>query len=365
MVELGNAMKGFSGLTVLTLVFLVASVSVVLNNRTVSRRSRRVFICVLLALFCIAAIDWFVVATSGQYPELRVFQAVCMALTFAVAPFLPVAIANAIFPAKYVRWMFILLVVHAVFQIGSIFGGYVFWIDENNVYHRGPLYIVYMAVYSVASLYLVIESVRMGRAYQSSIIAIVAVLACLVTGVLIQVFDSTVRMTWPAVAMTVILFFAYYSDMVLRADALTKLLNRRSYEEFIARPKLPCVVMVIDVDDFKHVNDTYGHAYGDECLSTIATCIRKTFGMAAWCYRTGGDEFAVMLTRRLDEADAFAASLKDAIARVRVEDERMPSVSIGYAVANAACTDFEAVIEAADKAMYESKRQEKLAVQAK
>ena len=70
-----------------------------------------------------------------------------------------------------------------------------------------------------------------------------------------------------------------------------------------------------------------------------------------------------MLTRRLDEADAFAASLKDAIARVRVEDERMPSVSVGYAVANAACTDFEAVIEAADKAMYESKRQEKLAVQ--
>ena len=123
--------------------------------------------------------------------------------------------------------------------------------------------------------------------------------------------------------------------------------------------------MVIDVDDFKHVNDTYGHAYGDECLSTIATCIRRTFGMAAWCYRTGGDEFAVMLTRRLDEADAFAVSLKAAVARVRAEDERMPSVSVGYAAANATCTDFEAVVEAADKAMYESKRQEKVAAQAK
>lgn len=365
MVELGDAIKGFTGLTALTLAFLVASASVVLNNRTVSRRSRRVFICVILALFCIAAIDWFTVVTSGQYPELRTLHAVLMALTFAVAPFLPVAIANAIFPAKYVGWVFILLAVHAAFQLGSIFGGYVFWIDENNAYHRGPLYIVYMVVYTVTALYLVIESVRMGRAYQSSIIAIVAVLACLLIGVIIQVFDSTVRMTWPAVSMAVLLFFAYYSDMVLRADPLTKLLNRRGYEEFVARPKLPCVAMIIDVDDFKHVNDTYGHAYGDECLTAIAACIRRAIGSAGLCYRTGGDEFAVMLMRRIDEADAFAAAVKNAIARVHEEDGRMPSVSIGYVTAGATCTDFEAVIEAADKAMYESKRQEKLVDQAK
>ena len=356
MLALTEATRSFTGLTAVTLVFLVASAAVVLNNRTVERHSRRVFLDCLLALFVISAVDWFTYVTSGQFPELRGTHAVLMAITFSAAPFLPVAIAYAVFPAKHAKWVFVLLVVHAMFQFGSIIGGYVFWVDEANVYHRGPLYFVYMIVYTVTALYLVVESVRMGRAYQSSIVAIVAVLACLLTGVLIQVFDSSVRMTWPAVSMTVMLFFAYYSDMVLRADALTKLLNRRSYEEFVARPKLPCVVVVIDVDDFKHVNDTYGHAFGDECLVLIASLIRRTFGAAGLCYRTGGDEFAVIMTKRLAEADVLSAALKDAIASARKEDSRLPGVSTGYSAASATCEDLQAVIDAADKAMYESKR---------
>lgn len=359
MLVFDDSTKLFTGLTVLTLAFLVASSAVILNNRTVSRLSRRVFLDSMLALFFIAAVDWFTYVTSGQFPELRYIHTVLMAATFAVAPCIPVAIADAIFPAKNVKWIRALLILHVVFQIGGIFGGYVFWVDEANVYHRGPLYVVYIAMYIVSALYLVVESVRMGRAFQSSIVAIVAVLVLLLVGVIMQVIDSNVRTTWPAVAMTVLLFFVYYSDMVLRAEPLTKLLNRLSYEEFLEKPKLPCVAVIIDVDDFKHVNDTYGHAYGDECLVCIATLIRRTFGSVGLCYRTGGDEFAVMMTKRLVDADELAQELKDAVARAQVEDDRLPSVSVGHSGISANRADLESLIEAADKAMYETKRAEK------
>lgn len=355
MLEIIQANRWFTGITILTLVFLVASAAVILNNRTVDRLSRRVFLDSLLALFVISAIDWFTYVTSGQFPELRGAHATLMALTFSVAPAIPVAIADSVFPANNVKWIRALLVAHAVFQVGSIFFGYVFWIDENNVYHRGQLYFVYMVVYNVAALYLVIESVRMGKAYQSSIVAIVAVLLCLLIGAGIQVLDSSVRTTWPAVSMTVLLFFTYYSDMVLRAEPLTKLLNRRSYEEFLAKPKLPCVIVVIDVDNFKHVNDTYGHAFGDECLVRVAAGIRRTFGAMGLCYRTGGDEFAVIMTKRLEEADALCESLKGTVERMRLEDDRMPSVSAGCSLARAG-SDLAEIINEADKAMYESKR---------
>ena len=359
MFELSETMELFTGAMVVTLVFLVASAAVVLNNRTVDRLSRRVFFDVIIALFFISAMDWFTVFTSGRYPELRGVHTIMMAVTFAIAPAIPVAIADVVFPAKNVKWIRILLIAHGLFQFGSIFFGYVFWVDESNVYHRGSLYIGYMVVYTVSALYLVVESVRMGRAYQSSFVAIASVLACLVIGVLIQVFNPAVRTTWPAVAMTVMLFFSYYSDMVLRAEPLTKLLNRRSYEEFIAKPKLPCVVVVIDVNDFKHVNDTYGHAFGDECLVRIAALIRRSFSAVGLCYRTGGDEFAVFMTKRLADVELFANALEDAIARAQAEDERLPGVSIGYAAAGADYADFEAAIEAADKGMYESKRASK------
>ncbi len=359
MPELSEALQYFSGMNILTLVFLTAGATVILNNRTVERLPRRVFLDSLMALFLIVLIDWLTHITSGSYPELRYVHTVLLAITFALAPCIPVAIADAIFPAEHVKWIRILLVVHAVIQVGSIFGGYIFWIDESNEYHRGPLYAIYMLVYIIALLYLVVESVRMGRAFHSSILAIVMVLACLLVGVFMQVFNSSIRTTWPAVAMTVVLFFVYYSDMVLRAEPLTKLLNRRSFEEYIEDPKLPCVVVIIDVDNFKRVNDTHGHVYGDECLVKIAGLIRRSFGLAALCYRTGGDEFAVFITMRLSDAETLIGAFKDAVARVQKDDPRLPNVSVGYAIADSDCTNIETVIDAADKAMYEAKNRAK------
>lgn len=63
--------------------------------------------------------------------------------------------------------------------------------------------------------------------------------------------------------MGVVLFFQLYADMVLRTDSLTGLLNRHAYGEFLADPPLPRAVVLIDVNNFKRVSDTYGHPFGD------------------------------------------------------------------------------------------------------
>lgn len=62
------------------------------------------------------------------------------------------------------------------------------------------------------------------------------------------------------------------------------------------------VLVVFDVDDFKQINDRYGHLQGDLCLAEIGRCIKKAYARSGYCYRTGGDEFCVLMENADREA---------------------------------------------------------------
>lgn len=113
--------------------------------------------------------------------------------------------------------------------------------------------------------------------------------------------------------------------------------------------------MLIDVDNFKKVNDTYGHAFGDECLRAIAHLMRKAFGSSGLCFRTGGDEFTVMVTKRQKEVTTFVEKLEQLVREAQTDEPRLPSVSVGVARA-AVGADLQSVINEADERMYDAKR---------
>ena len=86
-------------------------------------------------------------------------------------------------------------------------------------------------------------------------------------------------------------------------DGLTMLLNRTQYEKDLERIKPPAVIINMDVDDFKQINDTSGHAAGDYYLRQIAEVIRTVYGRHGDCYRYGGDEFSLILTKNLHQME--------------------------------------------------------------
>jgi diguanylate cyclase (GGDEF)-like protein len=114
------------------------------------------------------------------------------------------------------------------------------------------------------------------------------------------------------------------------------------------------VVVYIDLDNFKHVNDAYGHGRGDDVLRTMADAARSTLRRGDVLARIGGDEFALLLVdASADEARAVVGRL-----RMRFEELTAPygtSFSAGLAIANGAVTGPE-LVAAADHAMYEEKR---------
>ncbi|WP_104524304.1 sensor domain-containing diguanylate cyclase [Blastococcus atacamensis] len=149
-----------------------------------------------------------------------------------------------------------------------------------------------------------------------------------------------------------------------RTDPLTGLLNRTAFNEQLAAatnevdPAAPPAVLFVDVDDFKNINDTLGHAAGDELLLVVASRLSAQVRGGDVVARLGGDEFALLLTgadgeRLRDVADrlltAMRAPLEIAGRAVTV------TASIGGALAEPGCSA-ERLLHRADTAMYTAKR---------
>lgn len=117
-------------------------------------------------------------------------------------------------------------------------------------------------------------------------------------------------------------------------------------------------VVILDINDFKNVNDTYGHDYGDTVIQSVAAIIRRSFHKHYTCYRFGGDEFAIIgretnqkkLERRL------RLMTKD-LAEMRGEGKPLPTISYGYSIFNEGeIFDFHKILKEADAQMYRYKK---------
>lgn len=148
-------------------------------------------------------------------------------------------------------------------------------------------------------------------------------------------------------------------------DVLTNLYNKRYWEEeaesvfktFRENGK-DCVVMVIDCDNFKKINDTFGHLAGDKVLKHVGHVLSEIQGVSAIAARLGGDEFAVLMETTLEQAEKIAEEVKTKIASSRdyYELESDFSVSIGLTRFELADQSFTDTFERADKHLYKDKK---------
>lgn len=131
------------------------------------------------------------------------------------------------------------------------------------------------------------------------------------------------------------------ADQLARVDALTGLKNRRALEEAIAvaaaaarRHERPLCALVSDLDNFKRVNDTFGHQAGDELLRDVAKAFEESVRVPDPCFRWGGDEFVALLPEcPIEEAHQIAERVMAQVAMtVSAPDGRPASISIGAAM---------------------------------
>ncbi|NOQ49591.1 MAG: diguanylate cyclase, partial [Nitrosomonadaceae bacterium] len=159
------------------------------------------------------------------------------------------------------------------------------------------------------------------------------------------------------------------SERVAMTDGLTGLHNRRWLSDSFKRQmhrceldKLPCTVIMLDIDHFKEVNDRYGHIAGDRILCSVAQALLNTMRPADLIARYGGEEFALCLPdTSIKDSRLISERLRISIANTTTtfeEGRLLPAVTVSLGIAQMQPGQtLDSLISAADSALYRAKAQ--------
>lgn len=251
----------------------------------------------------------------------------------------------------------------------------VFSIDKNRVYHRGQFVFVYIVLLTVGLIALICGMIIFAGKTQSTMKqTMLAFTSILIVSIVLRAFFPGVNYDFLCLSVAIPFLLIYYSHIVLRVDPLTRLLNRQVYSKIIKRVNYTTIVIMIDVNNFKRINDTHGHECGDRTLKQIGFAVYEAYGRIANCYRIGGDEFCVILKpdvfdRIIEKtpyhdvyslAEKLMGSLDEILqAKTESDDEGLLKYGVaqGYGVyySQMSSPNFYDVLSLADKRMYANK----------
>lgn len=253
----------------------------------------------------------------------------------------------------------------------NLFTGWFFSVDSSNIYHRGELFWLHVSVCYVLMTYsfilVLVNKKKFERRYYYVLLAFFLPPSA---GILIQALNYGVSYNWIGMMVSILIIYLYIQDRGLGTDYLTGVYNRRQYDSFIksklrAGSQNAFACIMLDLDNFKAINDNFGHDAGDQALKYAVTILRKSLRQNDFIARIGGDEFIVVLDTETDEMLTHVVSRIKAQTHAFNNLDEKPykiSFSMGYAVYDFK-TDHETYFNHIDKQMYQDKRRKYEAIQ--
>ena len=334
-------------LMLVLLAFAIALKATVFMEKKVIKR----LYVLIVAIFLLSIVVFieFYLADAGTSRTARI---ILMAVRYSATPFILAQVLYTL--VKKQRWfVFIPAIVLAVVDVVSIFTGIVFRVEADGVFHRGPLGLL---PFITAGLYCLTLIVLLFKRSNKQIIEIVPIaFFCVAFGsglILPFVFGSDYAQIFcKTIAVALFVYYVFSMLQLTKKDALTGLLNRQAYYADIDDdPENITALLSIDMDGLKTVNDTYGHAAGDEALTTLALCFARALKRRQFCYRVGGDEFVIVCRRNTrEEVEQLAERIRKNVAETKY------TCSIGYCYAAEKRESIDELLKQSDAVMYAEK----------
>jgi diguanylate cyclase (GGDEF)-like protein len=269
------------------------------------------------------------------------------------------------------------LLINLVLALISVRSGWLFSIGLDNVYRRGSalavsflLSYVLLGVAFVRVLYYR-KKLRAeagggpaGYRYGGTLALLLFPLSPLIGG-LIQIANPPMTVVWLSTVFALLVLYISVQNAEIVTDPLTGLYNRRQTDSYLqgliqGTPRAGGIrLAILDVDNFKQINDRYGHLTGDRALRTLASVLRSECARDTFCSRYGGDEF-VIVTRHggRDQLEALLARIDERLDECcgTLGEQFRLSISVGAAAWSAHTDTADTLFAAADKELYLNKR---------
>lgn len=236
----------------------------------------------------------------------------------------------------------------------AFFTDIVYTYNSSNEFVRGPLGYFTHIVSIIYMLLLLLLTIRRfcSRDYSEGLIIFLIV----TVNIIAMITESIMSMYGTgrtAFALSIVFYYLFFSVESFKRDPLTNALNRRCFYIDSEKHKEELTAVIsIDLNDLKKINDTGGHAKGDEAICTTVNTIDKAVPRGCTLYRTGGDEFMILCIKK-EQSD-----VEKMLADIRSEMKKTPyTCALGAAYIDG--EDFDSVCAKADAEMYRDKQKYK------
>lgn len=264
--------------------------------------------------------------------------------------------------------------VNVVLALLSIKTDWLYSVSENNMYTRGPLFVL-MALcglcYLAYAMYLTLKELkrRDWEGYRQEFYYFIIFPVTMIIVSAFQIFFYGLSIIWAATTLLLTIIFVNVQKNEISTDYLTGLNNRRTMDNLLSlkinkhRKDSRLFLALIDVDDFKMINDTFGHNVGDLALIQIASILKHVCkDPDDLIVRLGGDEFLIAGERdSIYEIEYLRNDLMHRIERYNNRDDCRfhLSLSVGFALLGGSNKSAQDLINEADQRMYANKQTKK------
>jgi diguanylate cyclase (GGDEF)-like protein len=270
--------------------------------------------------------------------------------------------------ARLKKQLSVPLLFNAALSIASLSTGWFFSINGQNIYQRGNFYWVHLLFCMVLMLYpftfILKNRKKIPDKYFFSLITFLIPISI---GTVLQVLYYGVTYLWTGMMLSLVIVYLTIQDRESSTDFLTEVYNRKQLDHFVkskingGRRQKPFSAILMDLDQFKEINDRYGHDVGDEALQDTVKVLRKCLRQNDFLARYGGDEFLVVLD--IDDLPMLEMTIQRINSGFRTynEENHKPfslNVSLGYQVYDyqTAMTS-EEFLKVLDTLMYQDKKE--------
>lgn len=341
--------------------------------------TNRLFMWIMgLTAFAIMLEILSVILNNPNLKQFMVMQKIVNVLGFSVTPIIP--FLGYIFSKEWVnryqkdkiklnKILLLPLLINGIMAFVSYSVNLLFYVTSENTYERGPLFFILPCVsyfYFGYNLYFIYKQRKRFSWWELRIFNLFYIAAGVFTG--IQIVYSSYLTIWNGTAMMIVIIYIFILNDQVHRDRLTGLENYSSYERYIENISFKKInklfIINIDIDDFKSVNDKFGHNEGDEALKMFANLLIDSFPLRRKkLIRVGGDEFLILLeVERKEIVDNYIQNLNKNIEAYNKTKEKPYELKFSYGVACCSNSkeDIHDILKCADKLMYEQKKSRKM-----